>query len=84
MTMEYNGIDEKTNDQIAQIAYSDADNASNRENRRSRTGYATGAMGALISWQSKLQPTFATSTTEAGYQAATGTIKETVWIRNPL
>ena len=41
-------------------------------------------MGALISWQSKLQPTIATSTTEAEYQAAASTIKETLWIRNLL
>lgn len=41
-------------------------------------------MGSLVSWQSKLQPTIATSTTEAEYQAAGAAIKAGLWIRNFL
>lgn len=42
------------------------------------------SMGALVAWQSKLQPTIAPSTTEAEYQVAATTIKETLWMRNLL
>eukprot|EP00963_Diacronema_lutheri_P007771 scaffold671_cov394-Pavlova_lutheri.AAC.1 len=82
LTMQYCGTKEDTNQEVQITAYSDADYASNKENRRSRTGYAIMTMGALVSWQSKLQTTIATSTTEAEYQAASATIKETLWIRN--
>jgi hypothetical protein len=48
----------------------DADFAGNLDNRRSTTGYAFTLAGGAISWASKLQPTVATSTTEAEYKAA--------------
>eukprot|EP00963_Diacronema_lutheri_P010445 scaffold1052_cov339-Pavlova_lutheri.AAC.61 len=82
LTMQYAGTKENIQSQIQITAYSDADYASNKENRRSRTGYAIVIMGALVSWQRKLQATIATSTTEAEYQAASATVKETLWIRN--
>jgi len=84
LTLEYRGTEECIQEHIQITAFSDADYANNKETRRSRTGYAIITMGALVAWQSKLQPTIATSTTEAEYQAAAATIKETLWIRNLL
>lgn len=81
--MRYKGSAENPQE-IHITAYSDADYAGNKECRRSRTGYAIIIMGGLIGWQSKLQPTIATSTTEAEYQAASAAIKETLWMRNLL
>ena len=39
-------------------------------------------MSGLVSWQSKLQTTIASSTTEAEYQVATSAIKGGLWIRD--
>eukprot|EP00963_Diacronema_lutheri_P012506 scaffold1797_cov453-Pavlova_lutheri.AAC.1 len=78
----YTGTTEDENQAIQITAYSDADYASDKDNRRSRTGFAIQVLGGLVSWQSKLQPTIATSTTEAEYQAASAAIKESLWIRN--
>ena len=82
LTLQYRATEEKTNNQILITAFSDADYANNKETRRSRIRYAIMTMGALVAWQSKLQPTIATSTTEAEYQAAAATIKEALWMRN--
>jgi hypothetical protein len=40
--------------------------------------------GGAISWESKLQTTVATSSTEAEYMAASDAAKEAVWLRRLL
>jgi len=82
LTMRYTATDEDPQEKLKVTVYSDADYGGDRNDRRSRTGYAIMVMGALVAWQSKLQTTIATSTTEAEYQAAAAAIKEGLWIRN--
>lgn len=82
LTLTYQATNENPKEKLEVTIYSDADYAGDKDNRRSRTGYAVMTMGGLIAWQSKLQTTIATSTTEAEYQAAAAAIKEGLWIRN--
>ena len=82
LKLTYKATNENPEEKLQVTIYSDADYAGDRNNRRSRTGYAIIVMGGLVSWQSKLQTTIATSTTEAEYQAAASAIKEGLWIRN--
>ena len=63
------------------ITYCDADYAGDIDTRRSTTGYVVTANGTAVSWQSKLQPTVARSTTEAEYMAAASAVSEALWIR---
>ena len=51
---------------------------------RSTTGYVVYLWGAPIAWQSRLQPTVATSTMEAEYMAVYAAIQEIVWIRGVM
>ncbi|KAJ9511243.1 hypothetical protein QJQ45_017167 [Haematococcus lacustris] len=61
--------------------YCDADYAGDKDTARSTTGYVFTLHGAAISWSSRLQPTVAMSTAKAEYMAASGAVKEAVWLR---
>lgn len=62
------------------IGFSDSDYASDPDTRRSRTGYVFILNGGAVSWQSKLQPTVAVSTTEAEYMASAFAAREAIWL----
>jgi hypothetical protein len=61
--------------------FCDSDYANCVNTRRSVTGFEFGYKGTAISWQSKLQPTVARSTTEAEYMAAAAAIAEALWLK---
>jgi hypothetical protein len=65
-------------------AYCDADFGGDLPTRKSTTSFIFMLNGAAISWQSKLQPTVATSTTEAEYISASAALREVLWIRKVL
>jgi hypothetical protein len=65
-------------------AFCDADWGGDVDSRRSTTGYVFTLFGGAISWQSKLQPTVATSTVEAEYIACAAVVKEALWLRTLL
>lgn len=60
--------------------YTDSDWATDPDTRRSTTGYLVMLAGATISWNSKLQPTVAHSSSEAEYMAAASATKEILYI----
>ena len=64
--------------------YCDSDIASDMETRRSTTGFVYILSGGAVSWNSKLQPTVAVSTSEAEYMAAAQAVKEALWVRTLL
>ena len=66
------------------VTYSDADLGGDKSSGKSTTGYTVLMCGAAISWQSKLQPVVAKSTTEAEFVAASTTGNEIMWVRNVL
>ncbi len=66
------------------VGYSDADWAGDPINRKSTSGYIFYLGNSPISWQSRLQPTVALSTTEAEYIALTAASQEAIWIRSLL
>lgn len=66
------------------IGYTDSDYAGDAVSRRSNTGYIFLLYGAAISWQSRLQPTVALSTTEAEYMAAGAGGREALFLRKLL
>lgn len=70
----------KTKDFTLQ-AYSDADWGGDLEERKYCTGYIINFCKGAISWNSKLQPCIATSTTEAEYIALSTTVKEILWLK---
>ena len=64
--------------------YSDADYASDSDTRRSATGFVFILNGGAISWNSRLQPTVAVSTTEAEYMASAQAVREALWLKRLL
>ena len=66
------------------VGYSDANHTGDLDTRRSTTGYTFVLHGGSISWNNRLQPTFAVSTAEAEYMAAAASIKEALWLKKLL
>jgi hypothetical protein len=69
--------------ELLTVIYCDADYAARGrgDTRRPPTAYVSMVAGAALSWKSQLQPTMATSTTEAEYMAAGAGSKEALWLR---
>jgi hypothetical protein len=63
------------------ICFVDSDFGGDVDSRRSTTGYAFMLFGTCVSWQSRLQRTVATSTTEAEYMAAASGAREILWMK---
>lgn len=66
------------------IAYADANWAGDLDTRRSTTGYVFFLNGSAVSWNSKRQPTVATSSTEAEYMSLYSVTQEAIWFRSLL
>lgn len=66
------------------LGYSDSNHAGDLDTRRSTTGHVFMLYGGAVSWNCRLQPTVASSTTEAEYMAAASSIKEALWLRQLL
>jgi hypothetical protein len=77
-------FDMSGDDDYILVGHSDSDWAANRDNRRSTTGYLFRVWRAVVSWKTKLQPTVATSSTEAEYMAASAAAREALWLRQLL
>jgi Reverse transcriptase (RNA-dependent DNA polymerase) len=69
-----------TGGDLSLLGWSDADYAGDVNTRRSTTAYVFMCNGGAISWASRLQPTVATATLEAEYQAAAAATKEALWL----
>lgn len=67
---------------LALLAYCDADWAADQNDRCSVTGYCftLSESGPVISWKSKKQPTVALSTCEAEYMALSATAQESLYL----
>jgi hypothetical protein len=65
-------------ERLGAVGYSDASYASDEVSRRSTIaiGFVFLLAGGTVSWQTRLQPTVAMSTTEAEYMAARAATKE--------
>lgn len=66
------------------VGFSDSDWASDHITRKSTSGFVFFLGNSPISWQSKLQPTVALSSTEAEYISASVATQEALWIRSLL
>ncbi|GBN28660.1 Retrovirus-related Pol polyprotein from transposon TNT 1-94 [Araneus ventricosus] len=64
----------------AVIGYCDSNYGGDIADRRSTTEYVFTIGGGSVSWCSKRQPTFETSTTEIEYMALSAAAKETIWL----
>ena len=62
----------------------DANWAGDLDTRRSTTGYVFFLNGSVISWNSKRQPTVATSSTEVDYMSLYSATQEAIWLRGLL
>ena len=60
--------------------FANADWAGDVLTKRSTTGYVVFAAGGPLAWQSKLQITVATSSTQSEYQAMYADMQEIVWL----
>ena len=83
-TVEHGIVFSNLTDEESLRAYSDAEWAGDLDTSRSTTGYIVYLWGAPVAWQSRLQPTVATSTMEGEYMAAYAAIQEIVWIRGVI
>jgi len=63
------------------VGYYDSDFAGDLDSRRSTTGYVFLLNGGVVSWNSRLQPTTAASTSEVEYMAIAVATKEAFWLR---
>lgn len=77
-------IFKKNNNLTDMIAYCDADFAGDENTRKSTTGYVIYYADGPISWCSRLQPTVATSTTEAEFIAAAECCKELLYLKSVI
>ena len=75
---------EKLENGLSLIAYSDADYAGDIDDRRSRTGSAVLLSNSLVAWQSKKQTVVTTSTAESEYIALASTAQLAEWMSNLL
>ena len=66
------------------IGYTNSDFQSDIESRKSTSGYVFTLRGGAISGRSVKQSSFADSTMEVEYIAASEAAKETVWLKNFL
>uniref|UniRef100_A0AAV1UTQ2 Polyprotein n=1 Tax=Peronospora matthiolae TaxID=2874970 RepID=A0AAV1UTQ2_9STRA len=66
------------------IGYADANWAGDLDTRRSTTRYVFFLNGSAISWNSKRQPTVATSSTEAEYMSLYNATQEAIWLQSLL
>ena len=66
------------------VGYCDSDWGSDPATSRSTTGHAYMLAGGPVSWESRLQPTVALSSTEAEYMAACSAVQEAVHLRQLL
>jgi hypothetical protein len=64
--------------------YSDSDYGGDEDTFRSTTGYMFTFGGGVVSWNSRLQPTVALSSSEAEYMALSATVQEAVHLRQLL
>ncbi len=64
--------------------YRDADYAGDSDTRRSTSGFVFILNGGAISWNNRLQPTVAVSTTEAEYIASAQAVREALWLKKLL
>ena len=63
------------------IGFADANWAGDVETRRFTTGYVFFLNSDVVSWNSKRQPTVATSSTEAEYMSLYSATQEVIWLR---
>lgn len=66
------------------VGYSDSDWGRDIDDRRSVSGYIFRIGGSTVSWNSKKQPTVATSSTEAEYMAIAHASKHGLWLHQFL
>ena len=63
------------------VMFCDADWAGDNDSMKSTTGFLSMYAGGCLSWNSRLQPTVAKSSTEAEYIGLSSACDEAVWLR---